>query len=1228
VSSFGYSGTIVHALLQDDGDGGQAPVDSVPVRFNRRRFPWPRPAIVAAADEAELLSFGFSWVDSDVPEAGGNGGLDWLLIGERKQVGPASRVYHEQPSKVTALSEVGGKSVRNVVLLAETHDAAAPSMLGMSTLLAVTRQLIQMKPPPRLLCLCRGTQHPRPLELAEPMAAASAGGVWGFLRSVALEQPAADWLIRDVRSEPSATEVARMLRAAAAFGEDGGVPRELAQSSSGTWHAPRLVRTGAIPSSADSVSGAGVNIITGGLGGLGLRAAKALAGDPSSHLVLSSRSGRITRAGQGLGAQLRSLEASKSNLRIRACDIAAPEDAVALLRESHSLRRPRLATRVIHAAGVLADGLVRKLTPNDLGAVFAAKAHGAAAIHSASTTLNFSAFVAFSSVASAYGNIGQANYAGANSYLDVLVTLRRACGLRGCSLQLPPVGGAGMGEALASKFSGMAEIWTLPLERYAAWLAQSLSLCPSAVATALSSDALAQFPVSARALLVDDALGRGAASAMPPPSGPARAADLSTEQIQSTLLREVTALTSIDALTVDTPLMEAGVDSMAALELRNRVEEVMGVRLKNEDLLADADELTVAQLTSAIERRAAAAGGGAAGESGPSSGGSVSLSFMNTSVVAGTAAPIAERLRRPILFVLSSPRSGSSLLQLCLQANPALYAGQELYLLMFDSMGERAAVPEMRFVEEGLVKTIMELSASSAAAARARIARFGADCPTWRVYQALQRMSGPRMLVDKTPANASHVSFMRRARETFEHARYIHLIRHPYACISSGLQMFRDFLDVSETTWAMVEQSWVDTNRACDEFMAELRAEQPEQRGQSMVLRYEDFLRDPAGATRGVCEALLGVEWAEGMANPYETSAIQSFEAAESKSTTDQKLLKRKAIEPRQAEKWREVQLPQPLLETTKALAAGHGYELLPDLTPELSWIAQPEGTPAGAPTVCIHDFTGLLWGFRTLAPLLSASGCLGIRASTRLLDGCAYMQELAAQYVQLLPKGLWKGGAPVRLVGYSLGCRVAYWMACLLEAEGRPVELVLLDGPVRGDAGYPGRMGGFASQVADDIRANMNLPAREDGAAQATDSGSEPSAAAKMQFSVMKRSGSFRMFSLLEDAGEDAAAAAVRLIELPDVDDGSLREFEGPVLFAHTEQIRENGTADVVLQRVAHATVHKVPGDHFSFITKHAVQVAELLAGWPASQVPEIPTPAFEISPTPVRGSEGGARL
>jgi len=370
------------------------------------------------------------------------------------------------------------------------------------------------------------------------------------------------------------------------------------------------------------------------------------------------------------------------------------------------------------------------------------------------------------------------------------------------------------------------------------------------------------------------------------------------------------------------------------------------------------------------------------------------------------------------------------------------------------------------------------------------------------------------------------------------------------------------------------------------------------------VLRYEDFLRDPAGATRGVCEALLGVEWAEGMANPYETSAIQSFEAAESKSTTDQKLLKRKAIEPRQAEKWREVQLPQPLLDTTKELAATHGYELLPDVQPELTWLAQPTGEANGGPVVCIHDFTGLLWGFRSLSPILSPNGCLGIRGSTRLLDGCETIQQLAVAYVQLLPKGLWKGGAPVRLVGYSLGCRVAYWMACLLEAEGRPVELVLLDGPAAGDDGYPPRMGGYASEVAEEIRLNMGLAPPPDGrpASLGPQGGGAGSAAQAMQFAVMKRSGSFRMlFTLLEDAGEDAAAAAVRLIELPDRVAEPLGPVRAPVLFVHTEQIRENGTAGVLLERVPHATAVKVPGDHFSFITKSATQIAEAVAGWPS---------------------------
>merc|ERR1712185_170577 len=64
---------------------------------------------------------------------------------------------------------------------------------------------------------------------------------------------------------------------------------------------------------------------------------------------------------------------------------------------------------------------------------------------------------------------------------------------------------------------------------------------------------------------------------------------------------------------------------------------------------------------------------------------------------------------RPILFLLSSPRSGSSLLQLCLNAHPELYAGQELFLLPFETLGERRRLLEGTGFEEGLVKTVMEL---------------------------------------------------------------------------------------------------------------------------------------------------------------------------------------------------------------------------------------------------------------------------------------------------------------------------------------------------------------------------------------------------------------------------------------------------------------------------------------------------------------------------------------
>jgi hypothetical protein len=276
-----------------------------------------------------------------------------------------------------------------------------------------------------------------------------------------------------------------------------------------------------------------------------------------------------------------------------------------------------------------------------------------------------------------------------------------------------------------------------------------------------------------------------------------------------------------------------------------------------------------------------------------------------------------------MVFVLSSPRSGSTVFQLSLNAHPQLYAGQELYLLMHGTLGERERLSS-RPLRQGLPRALAELRGCPKPNVDTELAALGADCPTWRVYQLLQGLAAPRTLVDKTPPNLSHAAFVARGAAMFASARFVHLVRHPVVQARSYMNLVTD--GGGARGWAEAEAEWVQYQRVALDFVAT-----PAHAALTVSVRYEDFVTDPEAVTRRVC-ASLDIEWEVEMANPYESAeATKSFQSADGRHVGDPKLLRRSAIDAQQADKWRTTPQPEPLRQATRELAGRLGYELLPD---------------------------------------------------------------------------------------------------------------------------------------------------------------------------------------------------------------------------------------------------------------------------------------------------------
>ncbi|MFH9735982.1 SDR family NAD(P)-dependent oxidoreductase [Streptomyces sp. NPDC017260] len=356
---------------------------------------------------------------------------------------------------------------------------------------------------------------------------------------------------------------------------------------------PRLART---PVPDDPRPGDwnpdGTVLITGGTGGLGGLVARHLVRRHGvKHVLLTGRRGPDSPGVAELTAELAELGAEAT---VTACDVADRGALTALLA---TIPEGRPLTGVVHCAGVVDDGLAGTLTPEQVRTVFRGKADGAWHLHELTRDLPLAAFVLFSSAAGALGAPGQGNYAAANAFLDALAGRRAAQGLAATSLAWNLwAGDAGMGARLDEVTLRRAERSGLPAlgtEENLALFDQALTAGePALVPLRIEAAALRArpegIPPVLRGLVRAPARRHAAAAAAGGPGGLladrlAGKPAAERERIVSDLVRTqiATVLGHGNGSVIDPrrAFTDLGLDSLAAVELRNALGSATGLRL-------------------------------------------------------------------------------------------------------------------------------------------------------------------------------------------------------------------------------------------------------------------------------------------------------------------------------------------------------------------------------------------------------------------------------------------------------------------------------------------------------------------------------------------------------------------------------------------------------------------------------------------------------------------------
>ena len=432
----------------------------------------------------------------------------------------------------------------------------------------------------RLVVVTRGA-----VDAGEGVRDLAGAGVWGLVRSAQSEHPDRFVLV-DVDGHRESWECL-----AGVLGVDGESQFAV---RGGLVRVPRLVRmsspVSATPPPTRELDPEGTVVITGGTGMLGAAVARHWVRERGAReLLLLSRRGLAAPGAVELAEELTGLGA---RVRVVSCDVG---DRVALAAVLGEVAADHPVTAVVHAAGVLGDGVVTGLTRERVAAVLRAKAQGAAHLHELTRDGGLAEFVMFSAAAGVFGAVGQAAYAAANAVMDGLAARRVADGLPGVSLAwgLWESGSATTGDLAEVDRRRVSGAGVLPLSERdgmrlldrAVQVGRSLVVAmrwdPAGLAAGRPVPVLLRGLVKGPLRRVSQARPREAVQVLRE-----RLAGLPADQAREVMVGMVSAdaaavlgYQSVDALSPTRAFRDVGFDSLTAVELRNRLNQATGLRL-------------------------------------------------------------------------------------------------------------------------------------------------------------------------------------------------------------------------------------------------------------------------------------------------------------------------------------------------------------------------------------------------------------------------------------------------------------------------------------------------------------------------------------------------------------------------------------------------------------------------------------------------------------------------